>query len=141
MDKIISIAIGSIAGGLSRWLLSEAIARAAGERFPYGTLAVNLSGCFIIGLLYGLSETRFSLNAQGRVLLMAGFCGAFTTFSSWMLETSVLLDKGNAAGAYAYVLGSVLLGFTLFRAGSALPKTVLAPSVCGDSAPALAELE
>jgi CrcB protein len=114
--------------------LSEAIARAVGDRFPYGTLAVNLSGCFIIGLLYGLGETRFALSSQGRLLLMVGFCGAFTTFSSWMLETSVLLDQGHAARAYAYVLGSVLVGFTLFRAGTVLPKTVWAPSVGAESA-------
>ncbi len=122
MDKLGSLVAGSVAGGIARWLLSEALSKAGDGRFPYGTLAVNLSGCLIIGALHGLSDTRFPLSAQARMLLIVGFCGAYTTFSSWILETSALVDKGNISGACGYVLVSVMAGFLLFRTGASLPK-------------------
>ena len=122
MDKILSLAVGSMAGGMARWFLSEAVARAVGRSFPYGTLTVNLAGCFILGLLYSLGESRLPLSPAARMLLMVGFCGSFTTFSTFMLESSAMADKGNLSGALGYIVVSVLLGFGLFRAGLRLPS-------------------
>ena len=129
MDKFASLIVGSLVGGVARWLFSEALSKAGDGRFPYGTLLVNLSGCLLIGVLHGLSETRFPLSAQGRMLLVVGFCGAFTTFSTLMLEASALVDRGNVAGACSYVLVSVVTGFLLFRAGAAIPKGIAALAV------------
>ncbi|HRY29999.1 MAG TPA: CrcB family protein, partial [Elusimicrobiota bacterium] len=88
MEKWIYLAVGSVAGGFARYLLSGAVHSKWGSGFPYGTLAVNLCGCFLIGLLNGLAEEKFLLNPHARLLLMTGFCGAFTTFSTIMLESS-----------------------------------------------------
>ena len=120
MNAMICLAAGSLVGGFARWLLSDAVSRGLGVRFPFGTLAVNLSGCFLIGALHGLGEAR--LGAQGRLLLMTGFCGAFTTFSAWILESSTLIDRGEWRGALGYVLASVVLGLALFRAGAAATR-------------------
>lgn len=113
MEKMLCLAAGSLVGGFARWLASDF---AGGSRFPFGTLLVNLSGCLLIGVLHGLGDARLSGN--GRMLLMIGFCGAFTTFSTWMLEASSMLDRADSRGALAYVMASVVLGFVLLRAGS-----------------------
>lgn len=127
MNMAICLAAGSLVGGFARWLLAGAVHGAVGSRFPFGTLAVNLSGCLLIGALHGLGEVR--LGAQGRMLLMVGFCGAFTTFSAWMLESSAMLDRGDWKGASAYLVLSVILGFALFRLGAAAGRIVSAPAI------------
>ena len=121
MNAMIGLAVGSLAGGFSRWLLTEAVQRVVGARFPFGTLTVNLAGCLLIGVLHGLGEER--LGVQGRMLLMVGFCGAFTTFSTWILECSTLLDRGEWRSALGYAAASGVLGLLLFRAGSAATRS------------------
>lgn len=116
--KWLGLAAGSLAGGFARYFLAGAVYGALGARFPYGTIVVNLSGCFLIGLLNSLAEDKFLLGTEARLLLMAGFCGAFTTFSTFMLETSNLVKDGQWTYALANILVSVVLGFALFRAGS-----------------------
>ena len=128
MEKIIFLVIGSAAGGLARWVTAEVIGRLPGGGAPYGTLAANLLGCLLVGLFYGMGETRFPMSPSGRMLLIVGFCGAFTTFSTFMMETSALLDRGNSLGAAAYLLASMLLGLTLFRAGTLLSRAVSIPA-------------
>lgn len=108
--------MGSLIGGFARWFLTDAIQASSASRFPFGTLGVNLLGCLLIGVLHGVGESR--LGPHGRLLLMTGFCGAFTTFSTWMLESSVMLDRGDWRGVLAYMTLSVVLGFVLFRLGS-----------------------
>jgi len=117
MGKWIGLVAGSVAGGIARYTLAGAAYRALGADFPYGTLAVNLSGCFVIGVLDGLAEEKFLLGPQARVLLMTGFCGAYTTFSTLILETDHLLRGGEFVRAAGNVLVSVGLGLALFRAG------------------------
>lgn len=116
--KILALALGSLAGGFGRYYLSGWIHRFAGTKFPYGTLIVNLLGCFLIGLFAALSERKFLLSPESRMLLMVGFCGAFTTFSTFMLETSGLLRDGEAWRALLNILVSVLAGFLVFRLGA-----------------------
>lgn len=129
MDRILALAVGSLAGGFARWMLSGFVLKSTRAEFPYGTLLVNLSGCLLIGLLHGLEGTRFPLSVNGRMLLMIGFCGAFTTFSTWMMETSLMMDRGNVWGAFGYLSASILLGFGLFRIGAQLPKSFSAVAV------------
>ena len=116
--KWICLAVGSLAGGFSRYVLAGAVHRRWGSDFPHGTLVVNLSGCFLIGLFDSLAETKFLLGPNARVLLMTGFCGAFTTFSTLMLETANLIKDGEAARGLLNVGTSLLLGYFLFRAGT-----------------------
>ena len=115
--KLILLALGGLSGTFARYLFSGAVHRCFGPRFPYGTFAVNVSGCFLIGLFASWSEERFALGPEARVLLMTGFCGAYTTFSTFILETSQLMRDGQHAAALGNVALSVVAGFLLFRAG------------------------
>jgi CrcB protein len=115
--KWIHLAVGTLAGGFSRYLLAGAVHNVLGETFPHGTFIVNATGCFLIGLLNALSEVKFMIGPHGRILLMTGFCGAFTTFSTWMLESSNLLKDGESLRAFLNIAASVGLGFLLFRLG------------------------
>lgn len=115
--KWAALLAGGVAGTAARYALSGFVHRFAGADFPYGTLAVNLAGCFLIGFLSALSDEKFLLSPNARLLLMAGFCGAFTTFSTFMLETHNLIRAGETFRAFANAAVSLAAGFLLFRAG------------------------
>lgn len=120
LEKWGSMALGGFAGTAARYLLAGVVYRTTGTGFPYGTLVVNLAGCLLVGLLNSLAEARFLLGPTGRMLLMTGFCGAFTTFSTLILETSNLVATGEWLRAFVNSMGSVVLGFILFRIGAYL---------------------
>ena len=120
--KWIALVTGGVAGTVARYALSGFVHRFTASDFPYGTLAVNLAGCLIIGFLSALSDEKFLLGSNGRLLLMAGFCGAFTTFSTFMLETGNLIRDGETLRAFGNVAGSVAAGFLLFRLGILLAE-------------------
>ena len=124
MTKYVYLAIGGIAGTFARYFMAGAIYELLGTRFPYGTLLVNLSGCFILGFLAALAEKKFVLSADLRLLLMIGFCGAFTTFSTFIFETDGLLKNGQAARAFTNIFVSVIFGFILFRVGSLIGEVI-----------------
>ena len=115
---ILSLAAGSLAGGFARYWFAGYIYRIFGTSFPYGTFAVNMTGCFLIGAFDALANERFVLGPSARLLLMTGFCGAFTTFSTLILETSNLMKGGDLARALLNALGSLLIGLILFRLGA-----------------------
>jgi len=115
--KWLTLATGSVVGGLSRYLLAGAVYGVTGAAFPYGTLVVNVSGCFLIGVLNALAETKFLIGPQGRLLMMTGFCGAYTTFSTLLLETSNLMKDGEMLRAALNIVASIVAGFLLFRLG------------------------
>ena len=117
MAKWFNLAIGSMVGGYARYLLAGFVHQIFGAAFPYGTLMVNLIGCFLIGLLAALAEEKFLLGPDARILLMVGFCGAFTTFSTFIYETAHLVSAGETWRALANVLLSVILGFLVFKLG------------------------
>ena len=115
--KWIHLILGGVAGTLSRYFLAGAVYQLLGTGFPYGTLAVNLIGCFLVGFFAALAEEKFLLGPHARLLLMVGFCGAFTTFSTLILETSNLIKAGESLKAFANVTVSVIIGFVVFRMG------------------------
>ena len=117
MIKIISLIVGGALGITLRYFFSGTIYRLTGSDFPYGTLAVNVAGCFIIGFLVSITETRFILGPNSKVFLMIGFCGAFTTFSTFILETANLLKDGQASRAFLNLFISLIIGFVFLRAG------------------------
>jgi|SRR5581483_11539840 len=123
MNRWWGLVAGSVAGGFARYLAAGAVYDWLGSEFPYGTLVVNLSGCLLIGVFDGLAE-RFVLRTEMRVLLMTGFCGAYTTFSTFILETSNLMKEGQLGRAAANVFLSVIAGFVLFRLGAILGELI-----------------
>jgi len=124
MIKFVNLVIGGAAGTVARYLLGGAVYKLMGTGFPYGTLIVNISGCFILGILASLSEKKFMLGPDARMLLMIGFCGAFTTFSTLIFETDSLVRNGQMIRAFGNIFASVILGFILFRAGTFIGETI-----------------
>ncbi len=109
--NFILVIIGSGLGGGLRYWLSGLIANRFGETFPWGTLIVNVAGCFAIGFFATLTGTegRWLVPASGRVFFMAGICGGFTTFSSFGLQTLALARDAEWLYAGLNILGSVAL--------------------------------
>ncbi len=108
---IIFIGIGSFIGGVLRFLLSQAIQSRVEGGFPFGTLAVNVIGCFLIGIVFGLYEKGL-VTDQARLFLATGILGGFTTFSAFSNESVALLRSGQPAQALLYVGASVVAGLT-----------------------------
>jgi CrcB protein len=105
------VALGSAVGGMARYGVGLLAARAWGQSFPWGTLLINVAGSFIIGL-YGaltLADGPMPASTAMRTFVMVGFCGGFTTFSSFSLQTLELLRAGEFAAGAFYILGSVAL--------------------------------
>lgn len=125
--SILSVFIGSGLGGVCRYLLSRVVqtAMVASSAFPWGTLAVNVLGCFLIGLFYGLFD-RYSLPAfvspHIRLLLTVGFCGGFTTFSTFINENYLLFQSSNISLVLGYVALSIVIGFLFLYTGYAISQ-------------------
>jgi CrcB protein len=124
MVKFLNLIIGGAAGTIARYLLAGFVYKIMGTNFPYGTLVVNISGCFILGILSALAEKKFMLSSDMRILLMIGFCGAFTTFSTLIFESDSLVRNGQAIRAFTNIFVSVILGFILFRIGVLLGEII-----------------
>lgn len=110
MEKTLLIAAGGAVGSVARYWLGEAMAALLGAGFPWGTLAANVSGSMLIGILAGLlgPDGRPLLSVELRLLLMVGLCGGFTTFSSFSLQTLEMAQNGELGRAGFYVAGSLL---------------------------------
>ncbi len=124
MQKVFLIGMAGFVGTLARYGLSGIIARRFGETFPAGTLVVNLIGCFLAGVLFYLMQERFLMNQTLRTIVMIGFLGGFTTFSSFGLQTFTLLRDGELWFAALNIVGSNLLGLLMVLAGYTLAKAV-----------------
>ena len=125
MGNLVYIGIGGFLGAIARyWLAGRAQELSASIGFPYGTLAVNLVGCFVLGLLSFLIDARGLFNPETRALLVVGLLGAFTTFSTFSSETLNLLTSGESMRALANVGVSVVLGVGAVWLGRALPLLI-----------------
>ncbi|MDR0828889.1 MAG: fluoride efflux transporter CrcB [Prevotellaceae bacterium] len=107
MKLILLIGTGSFFGGICRYLIS--LAMQGKGLFPYGTLIVNILGCFLIGLVFSLAA-KLNFSNETKLFLTTGFLGGFTTFSAFSNETFLLLKNAQYFSATAYVLCSVLIG-------------------------------
>ena len=118
------VGAGGFAGANARYLLSKAALQAWGPAFPYGTLIINVLGCFLLGLFATLAE-RLAWSDSWRLLVAVGFLGAFTTFSTFEYETVQLAAAGNLLRAAANVAGSVAAGFVGVMLGIGLARLLL----------------
>lgn len=119
------IALGSALGGLSRYWLGGLIQRAHGGPFPLGTLVINVTGSLLIGFLLRYSLDSAAVSPEIRALLTIGFCGGYTTFSTFSWETVALIEDGDWRRAMLYVGASVLLSVMGTVAGVALARQFL----------------
>ena len=122
MQKTILIALAGLAGTLLRYWLSGYVARQYGETFPWGTMAVNLTGCLVTGAVFYVTEERFLINPTVRTVILIGLLGGFTTFSSYGLQTFTLLRDGEYGLATLNVVTSNVLGLFMVWAGYTLGK-------------------
>ncbi len=121
MKILLYIGTGSFAGGVLRYLVSRFVQARFLTAFPAGTLAVNVIGCFLIGLVFGLSD-RGGMSQEWRLFLATGLLGGFTTFSAFSNETVGMLHDGQLWQAGAYIAGSVFLGLAATFIGIIITK-------------------
>ena len=121
MKIILAIGIGSFIGGISRYMLSQLIQNKFLSTFPFGTLGVNILGCFLIGVVFGLNE-RSNMGMEWRLFLATGILGGFTTFSAFSNETVALLRDAQYWHAFAYIATSIIIGLLATFIGILLIK-------------------
>lgn len=119
---LLLVGTGSFVGGISRFITSRFIQNSVISTFPIGTFTVNIVGCFLIGLIYGLSERGNVMNDNVRLFLTVGFCGGFTTFSTFSIENMTLLKDGNFLYFALYASLSVFVGLMATYFGSVTIK-------------------
>ena len=121
IKNILAVGTGSFIGGTARYLLSLGF-KSVGKCFPWGTSAVNLLGCLMIGLLWGLLSRNATEGSYWGLFLTVGLCGGFTTFSTFSKEAFTMLQAGNIWGSAAYVALSVIGGIALVALGYHLAR-------------------
>ncbi len=119
---ILIIGTGGFFGTVSRFLITRFLQNHLASSFPYGTFAVNIIGCFLIGIIYGFSERSNFMNPELRMFLAVGFCGGFTTFSTFANENVALLKDGNIFYVALYVSLSVFIGILATFSGNLFTK-------------------
>jgi CrcB protein len=128
MGTYLAVGLGAGLGGICRYAIGTLFVARFGPGFPFGTLFINISGSFLIGVIIELSQTRdLGIDPLLRVALTAGFLGGYTTFSSFSFETLTLSgERGSLAIAYA--LGSVVLGVAACYCGVVLARLMVRPA-------------
>lgn len=124
MERALLAGSGGFLGAAARYWIGGLVHRHLGAGFPYGTLAVNVTGCFAIGVLGVLAEERLALSPAARVFWMIGVLGGYTTFSSFGYETMALLREGSSAFALLNVAAQVVLGLLAVWCGAALGRVI-----------------
>jgi CrcB protein len=124
MKHLLFVALGGALGAMGRYGVANLMARHMAGHFPWGTLAVNLIGSFFIGVIYVLIVEKMILHPDWRSVIIVGFLGAFTTFSTFSLEIVNLLQNGQGLIASGYVASSVVLCALVAWAGIALTRLV-----------------
>jgi CrcB protein len=117
LKSVLLVGAGSFVGGALRYMISLLMKGTCGASFPWATLAVNLAGCLLIGVVYALFSRYASTSHALCLLLTTGFCGGFTTFSAFANEGVVMLQSGNTGVFFIYVLTSVVAGIALAALG------------------------
>lgn len=119
---LLLIGTGGFLGSISRFLVSRLFQNSIASAFPYGTFLVNISGCFLIGIIYGISERSTIFDSGWKMFLTVGFCGGFTTFSTFANENLAFLRDGDFYHFILYTGLSVFLGITATFVGVLITK-------------------
>lgn len=122
IKNILLVGLGGSIGSIGRYLCQKWFTANYLHSFPWGTFAVNILGCFLIGIFWGISFRTFDSNESWKLLLMTGLCGGFTTFSAFTLEGIGLIKEQKLALFFSYVAASVLLGLAATYAGMKLTR-------------------
>lgn len=117
MKLLFFAGVGGFVGTCARYLVGRWCTEAYPGSFPVGTLVVNLVGCLLIGLLYGIIERYDALSREHTLLLVTGLCGGFTTFSTFALDTLTMIDRGAWATVAIYLAVSLIVGIVLVALG------------------------
>lgn len=124
LRTLLIIGAGSFIGGIARFLLTRLVQSNVQSVFPWGTLAVNVAGCLFIGILYGLFERGNLMDQQLRLFLTVGFCGGFTTFSTFVNENYLMLSEQNYLQFSAYAVLSLALGLAAVYLGHLVVRSI-----------------
>jgi CrcB protein len=121
-EKLLYISIGAVLGACARYLLSNYVAKHAYSAFPYGTLLINVTGSLLLGFFLIVATERLFIGERWRLLVAVGFCGSYTTFSSYAFESFAMMEQGqwsqlalNVVGSNILCIGAVVLGAALAR--------------------------
>ncbi len=125
LNVILVIAAGGALGATGRHLVSRASVHLLGTGFPWGTVTVNVLGCFAMGALIELAALKLSMSLEMRAFVFVGLLGGFTTFSTFSLDAMTLFERGEVLPAFFYVLGSVVASIAGLFLGLALMRQVL----------------
>ncbi|URK87959.1 fluoride efflux transporter CrcB [Rhizobium sp. RCAM05350] len=125
MTNILLVAAGGALGSVLRYLVGLWTLRSFGPSFPWGTLAVNITGSFLIGVFAEVIACKFGASAEMRMFLITGILGGYTTFSAFSLDAITLLERGEPVTALIYVASSVLLSALAVFAGLALMRAMV----------------
>jgi CrcB protein len=124
LKSLLIVGTGSFIGGAMRYLLSTYMKNICSQGFPWGTLAVNLLGCFLFGIFFAIFSKNSSTDSTLYLLLTTGICGGFTTFSTFANESVQMLQNGNITGFIGYVATSILFGLALIALGYWMVKAL-----------------
>jgi len=124
IQKLVLLALAGAMGTLARYGLAGFVHRINGVSFPWGTMTVNITGCFLAGLIWALFENRWPVSGETRTLVLVGFMGAFTTFSAFILETGSLMRSSEWMYAAANLAAQNVLGIVALFAGIALAQAI-----------------
>ena len=122
IKNFLIVGLGGAAGSMLRYGVQKIFQVQAAATFPTGTLLVNISGCFLIGILWGIVSRSLTWNEEMKLLLMTGFCGGFTTFSAFTLEGIGLLKENRAVLFVIYLTASVVVGLLATFIGIRIAK-------------------
>lgn len=125
MKAFLIVAIGSGLGGALRYGMQLLLQRFYPSAFPLGTLSVNITGCFLIGIFFSLAEKNTLISPEIKLFLITGFCGGFTTFSAFSIDNITLMNSGHFLYFFLYMAGSVLIGIGATLLGIYLAQIIL----------------
>lgn len=129
MLKVLYVGLAGLVGTIARYLIATGVDKNLNSRFPFGTIVVNIAGCFLAGLLFALFRERLQVSETVIAVVMIGFLGGFTTFSAYALQTFNFFEAGETSVALTNLLVSNLLGLLAVWAGYAVGGMVQAATL------------